>query len=57
MVEGCRTTGRQGETALRIITPGVGETFDIELEENLLAKNRELAQANRRRHRGSDQED
>jgi hydrogenase nickel incorporation protein HypB len=34
---------------LRIITPGEGETFDIELEENLLAKNRELAQANRRR--------
>jgi hydrogenase nickel incorporation protein HypB len=34
---------------LRIITPGEGETFDIELQENLLAKNRELAQANRRR--------
>jgi len=34
---------------LKIITPGEGETFDIELEENLLAKNRELAEANRRR--------
>jgi len=34
---------------LKIITPGEGETFDIELEESLLAKNRELAAANRRR--------
>jgi hydrogenase nickel incorporation protein HypB len=34
---------------LKIITPGEGETFDIELEENLLARNRELAQANQRR--------
>jgi hydrogenase nickel incorporation protein HypB len=34
---------------VKIITAGEGETFDIELEENLLAKNRELAAANRRR--------
>ena len=34
---------------MKIITPGEGETFDIELEESLLAKNRELAAANRRR--------
>lgn len=34
---------------MKIITPGEGETFDIELEENLLARNRELAEANRRR--------
>lgn len=38
-----------GRGALKIITPGEGETFDIELEEDLLAQNRELAQANRRR--------
>ncbi|UCH36734.1 MAG: hydrogenase nickel incorporation protein HypB [Armatimonadota bacterium] len=31
------------------MTAGEGETFDIELEENLLAKNRELADANRGR--------
>jgi hydrogenase nickel incorporation protein HypB len=34
---------------LKIITPGDGETFDIELEERLLEQNRELAAANRRR--------
>lgn len=34
---------------MKIITSGEGETFDIELEEDLLAKNRELAEANRRR--------
>jgi hydrogenase nickel incorporation protein HypB len=34
---------------LKIITPGEGETFDIEMEESLLAKNRELAAVNRRR--------
>lgn len=34
---------------MKIITPGEGETFDIELEESLLARNRELADANRRR--------
>jgi len=34
---------------LKVITAGEGETFDIELEENLLAKNRELADANRGR--------
>lgn len=34
---------------MKIITPAEGETFDIELEQNLLAQNRELAAANRRR--------
>lgn len=34
---------------MKIITPGEGETFDIELEQDLLAQNRALAEANRRR--------
>ncbi len=40
---------RARRAILRIIKAGEGETFDIELEERLLAHNRELAEANHRR--------